>query len=47
MTVITPRLQIFGIPGYFRIVFSAPPEKITEACERIGEFFRSHRVVAE
>ncbi len=30
--------QCFGIPNFFRVVFTAPKEKLKEAYERIGLF---------
>lgn len=34
---------IFGMPNYFRIVFSGLPEKVIEACERIRDFCIRHK----
>lgn len=33
------------MPGYFRIVFSAPLEIIEEFCERLKDFFYEYRKI--
>ncbi|KAI9595990.1 tyrosine aminotransferase [Syncephalis fuscata] len=35
--------QCFGYPNYFRIVFTAPEDKLREAYDRIREFVERHR----
>ncbi|KCV70535.1 tyrosine aminotransferase [Fonticula alba] len=37
----------FGVPGYFRIVFTSPKEKLAEAFARMADFCRKYHVSQE
>jgi hypothetical protein len=38
-----PRAQCFKYPNYFRIVYTAPKDKLEIAYDRIAEFCNKHR----
>jgi len=38
--------QCFNAPGFFRVVFAAPPEVLNEAFDRIESFCRRHAAKA-
>jgi len=43
--VFTLPATIFNFPNYIRLVICPPPEKLTEACDRIAAFCARHKAV--